>query len=393
MKYFAILLAATAVSSCAPGGEEPKTASGASLHSRMLVLDTHLDTPLHFDRQGWNFADRHALATDLSQLDLPRMKDGNLDGGFFAIYTDQGPLTAEGYAAALAHARKRSDAIDRMIADNGSVIGAARSAEDARRLDKEGKLIAFKSIENSYPLGEDLSLLSEFYDKGVRLAGPVHGANNQFADSATDKPRWNGLSPLGKQWVAEMNRLGIVIDASHASDATFDQLIALSKYPILLSHSSLRSAYDHPRNLDEDRLKALAAKGGAMCISTIYMSKMRMSPARANLFADYERIGELSPAAQADLTRQWRELDKTETMWAADFEDYMKMVLRAIEVGGVDHVCFGADWDGGGGLTGIEDISALPKVTERLKAAGYSDADIEKMWSGNILRILAAQGS
>src|SRR5690606_11834577 len=328
------------------------------LHSRALVLDTHLDTPLHFHRQGWNFADRHALATELSQLDIPRMKDGNLDGGFFSIYTDQGPLTAVGYAAALAHARKRSDAIDRMIADNGSVIGAARTAEDARRLTREGRLIAFKSIENSYPLGEDLSLLQEFYDKGVRLAGPVHGANNQFADSATDKPRWNGLSPLGKQWVAEMNRLGIVIDASHASDAAFDQLIALSKYPILLSHSSLRSAYDHPRNLDEDRLKALAAKGGAMCISTIYMSQMSMSPARAKLFADYERIGEMSPEAQAELTRQWRELDKTETLWAADFEDYMTMVLRAIEVGGVDHICFGADWDGGGGLTGIEDSSA-----------------------------------
>ncbi|HMN54231.1 MAG TPA: dipeptidase [Sphingopyxis sp.] len=391
MKRIAILLTATALAACSTGGDRPKP-SEAPLHSRMLVLDTHLDTPLHFDRQGWNFADRHTLATDMSQLDIPRMKDGNLDGGFFAIYTDQGPLTAEGYAAALAHARKRSDAIDRMIAANSGVIGAARTADDARRLNREGKLIAFKSIENSYPLGEDLSLLKEFYDKGVRLAGPVHGANNQLADSATDKPRWNGLSPLGKQWVAEMNRLGIVIDASHSSDAPFDQLLALSKYPILLSHSSLRSAHDHPRNLDEGRLKALAAKGGAMCISTIYMSEMNMSPARAKLFADYERIGELSPAAQADLTRQWRELDKTEKMWAADFEDYMKMVLRAIEVGGVDHICFGADWDGGGGLKGIEDITALPKVTERLKAAGYSDADIEKMWSGNVLRVLAAQG-
>ncbi|MGB3319855.1 MAG: dipeptidase [Sphingopyxis granuli] len=391
MKRIAILFGATALAACSTGGDKPK-APEAPLHGRMLVLDTHLDTPLYFDRQGWNFADRHTLATDLSQLDIPRMKDGNLDGGFFAIYTDQGPLTAAGYAAALAHARKRSDSIDRMIAANSGAIGAARTADDARRLDREGKLIAFKSIENSYPLGEDLSLLSEFYDKGVRLAGPVHGLNNQFADSATDKPRWNGLSPLGEKWVAEMNRLGIVIDASHSSDATFDQLLALSKYPILLSHSSLRSAHDHPRNLDEGRLKALAAKGGAMCISTIYMSEMKMSPARAKLFADYERIGELSPAAQAELTRQWRELDKTETMWAADFEDYIKMVLRAIEVGGVNHVCFGADWDGGGGLKGIEDISALPKVTERLKQAGYSDADIEKMWSGNILRVLAAQG-
>ena len=392
MKHIAILLAATALTACSTGGDKPKEAPDAPLHSRMLVLDTHLDTPLHFERAGWSFADRHALADDISQLDIPRMKDGNLDGGFFAIYTEQGPLTPKGYADALAFARKRSDLIDSTIAKYPEVIAPALTAPDALRLNKEGKLIAFKSMENSYPLGEDLSLLQEFYDKGLRLAGPVHSKDNQFADSATGAGRWKGLSPLGKQWVAEMNRLGIVIDASHSSDAAFDQLLALSKYPILLSHSSLRSAYDHPRNLDEGRLKALAAKGGAMCISTIFMSEMNMSPARGELFGKSERIGTLSPAEQADLNRQWRDLDKTEALWAADFEDYMTMVLRAIEVGGVDHICFGADWDGGGGLPGIEDISALPKVTERLKAAGYSDADIEKMWSGNILRVLAAQG-
>ena len=391
MKRFAILLTATALSACSTGEEAVKTPE-APLHSRMLVLDTHLDTPLHFERRGWSFADRHTAADDLVQLDIPRMQDGDLDGGFFVIYTDQGPLTPKGYADALIFARARSDLIDKTLGAHAALIGPARTAADARALTKAGKLLAFKSIENSYPLGEDLSLLTEFYTKGVRLAGPVHSKNNQFADSATDKPRWNGLSPLGKSWVAEMNRLGIVIDASHSSDAAFDQMLAQSKYPILLSHSSLRSAYDHPRNLDEGRLKALAAKGGAMCISTIFMSEMTMTPARAELFGKYERIGQMTPAEQAELTRQWRELDKTEQMWAADFEAYMTMVLRAIAVGGVDHICFGADWDGGGGLPGIEDISALPKVTERLKAAGYSDADIEKMWSGNILRILAAQG-
>lgn len=390
MNRIALLLTATMLTACS-GGEKVK-APETPLHSRMLVLDTHLDTPLHFERAGWSFADRHTPADDMAQLDIPRMKDGNLDGGFFAIYTEQGPLTAKGYADALAFARARSDLIDRTIAKHADAIAPALTAADALRLNKDGKLIAFKSMENSYPLGEDLSLLRSFYDKGLRLAGPVHSRDNQFADSATGEGRWKGLSPLGKKWVGEMNRLGIMIDASHSSDAAFDQILALSKYPILLSHSSLRSAYDHPRNLDEGRLKALAAKGGAMCISTIFMSEMHMSPARGELFGKYERIGTMTPAEQADLNRQWRELDKTELMWAADFDAYMKMVLRAIEVGGVDHICFGADWDGGGGLPGIEDITALPKVTERLKAAGYSDADIEKMWSGNILRILAAQG-
>lgn len=388
MRQLALLLAASALAGCATTAPDRPP---QSLHSRLLVLDTHLDTPMHFERPGWDFGARHSLADDLAQLDIPRMKDGALDGGFFAIYTEQGPLDAKGYADALAFARGRSDLIDRTIAAHADTIAPALTAADAPRLDAAGKLIAFKSMENSYPLGEDLALLTEFHRRGVRLAGPVHSKNNQFADSATDTPRWGGLSPLGREWVKEMNRLGIVIDASHASDAAFDQLLDMSATPILLSHSSLRSANDHPRNLDENRLRRLAAKGGAMCVSTIFLSDMNMSPERAELFAKYERAGSLSPAEQADLVRRWRALDTREQIWAADFETYMKMVLRAIEVAGVDHICFGADWDGGGGLPGIEDISALPKVTERLKAAGYSDADLAKMWSGNVLRILEAQ--
>lgn len=378
----ALLLPALLLASAATAAPAP--------HSAFLTLDTHLDTGMSFARPGWDFATRHSYANDIAQLDIPRMQDGALDGGFFAIYTEQGPLTAKGYANALAFARGRSDLIDRTIAANGKAIAPALTAADARRLDKAGKLIAFKSMENSYPLGEDLSLLAEFHRRGVRLASPVHSANNQFADSATDTAKWGGLSPLGKQWVKEMNRLGIAIDASHASDAAFDQMLALSTRPILLSHSSLRSTFDHPRNLDEGRLKQLAAKGGAMCISTIFMSTMNMTPARAEVFGQYEHSDKLTPAEQAEMVRKWRALDQTEPMWAADFEAYMTMVLRAIKVAGVDHICFGADWDGGGGLAGYEDISALPKVTERLRAAGYSDADLAKMWGGNVLRIVSA---
>jgi len=390
MKPILIALGACALAGCAaePAGVE---VDRTPLHSRMLTLDTHLDTPLHFGREGWRFDARHNFAEDLSQVDIGRMREGALDGGFFTIYTEQGPLTAKGYADALAFARARSDLIDRTIAAYPKLIAPALTSADARRLDDEGKLIAFKSMENSYPLGEDLSLLAEFHAKGVRLAGPVHSADNQFADSATGKGKWGGLSPLGRDWVKEMNRLGIAIDASHASDAAFDQMLTLSKYPLILSHSSLRSAYDHPRNLDEGRLRQLAAKGGAMCISTIFLSEMNLTASRAELFGKYELIGTLSPDDQADLARRWRELDARETMWNADFEKFMAMLLRAIQVGGVDHVCVGADWDGGGGLDGIEDITALPKVTARLKAAGYSDADIEKIWSGNVLRILDRQ--
>jgi membrane dipeptidase len=378
-----------ALAACTPAAE-PQPTDPVEVHRSLLVLDTHLDTPLNFDRAGWDFGARHTLADDLIQLDLPRMADGNLDGGFFAIYTAQGPLTAAGYADALAHARKRSDSIDRVIAAHSDVIAPARTADDAPRLAAAGKLIAFKSIENSYPLGEDLSLLKEFYDRGVRLAGPVHSLNNQLADSSGDKPKWGGLSPLGRQWVAEMNRLGIVIDASHSADSTFDDLLDLSKTPILLSHSSPRAAFDHPRNLDDVRIRKLAAKGGAICMSTIYLSAMNITDARAKVFDEYEHISEMTPAQLAELVRRTRALDKTEQFWSTTFDQYMTALLHTIEVAGVDHVCFGADWDGGGGIAGLQDITDLPVITARLLAAGYSRTDIEKMTSGNVLRIMRA---
>ena len=358
-------------------------------HAQLMTLDTHLDTPQHFSRPGWSFGERHDLATDLAQLDIPRMADGNLDGGFFAIYTEQGPLTAQGYAAARDFAFKRSDEIDATLARFANRIAPARTAADAARIDAGRKLIAYKSIENSYPLGEDPSLLAEFYRRGVRMAGPVHSKNNQFADSSTDTPRWNGLSPLGRRWVGEMNRLGIVIDASHASDAAFDHMLALSKTPLILSHSGAKAIFDHPRNLDDTRIRALAAVGGAICFSTIYLSDLKLGPARAELFAKYERIGELSPAEQADLAVRWRAMDAIEPLWQADFERYMAGLMHVIAIAGVDHVCFGADWDGGGGIAGMADIAAHPRITARLKQAGYSQADLAKMWGGNVLRLLA----
>jgi membrane dipeptidase len=381
LPFVALLLAGCATTQA----ERPRMS-----HREFLTLDTHLDTPIHFARPGWSFAGHHDPATDLVQVDLERMDSGALDGGFFAIYTEQGPLTAKGYADALAFARKRSDLIDTTLAAFPARLDLVTTAVEARRADRAGLRIAFKSMENSYPIGEDLSLLKEFHDRGVRLAGPVHGANNQFADSSGDTPKWNGLSPLGRLWVKEMNRLGLVIDASHSSDAAFDQMLELSSTPLLLSHSSGRQAFDHPRNLDDGRIRKLAAKGGAICVSTIFLSNMNMGAERAALFTQYEHLADLTPAQQAEHARKWRALDATQPIWAADFERYMAMVLHVIEVAGVDHVCFGADWDGGGGLAGIEDISALPKVTERLRQAGYSDADLAKMWGGNILRIVEA---
>jgi membrane dipeptidase len=358
------------------------------LHRKLLTLDTHLDTAVHFGRQGWSFGERHDMKSDIAQLDLPRMEDGDLDGGFFAIFTPQGPLTPEGYANALRWAQSRSTLIDATVTRFGDRIGAARAAGDAESLNGQGKLIAYKSIENSYPLGESVKLLADFQRQGVRLVGVVHTENNQFADSATDKPRWNGLSPLGRAWVKEVNRLGMVIDASHASDAVFDQLLEQSATPILLSHSGSRAMFNHPRNLDDARLRKLAASGGAMCFTTIYLDKVQMGPEREALFDKVEHISDLSPAEQKDLISRWNALDVTTPLWTSNFEQYMTALLHVIQVAGVDHVCFGADFDGGGGIAGLEQVAALPRITQRLKTAGYSDTDLQKMWSGNVLRIL-----
>jgi membrane dipeptidase len=381
-------LACALLAGCATPAPTPNPMDAT--HRSLLTLDAHLDTPVHFGRAGWDFGARHDPATELAQLDLPRMADGSLDGGFFVIYTEQGPLTADGFAAARRHALARSALIDVTLARYPDRIGMATSAHDARRLDAAGKLVAFKSIENSYPLGESVAALTEFQRQGVRLVGVVHSLNNQFADSSTDKPRWNGLSPLGRDWVTEMNRLGMVIDASHASDAVVDQLLDLSRAPLLLSHTSSRTSFDHPRNLDDARIRRIAAAGGAVCASTIYLGDMRLSPRRGELFDQIDQIGGMTPAQQTALGKEWLALEAETPMWSTSFDQYMASLQHLIDVAGIDHVCMGADFDGGGGFPGLADVSSLPRITARLKAGGMSDTDLAKLWSGNLLRVMDA---
>lgn len=357
-------------------------------HEQMLVLDTHLDTPSHFERPGWNFDQWNHYEWDQTQTDIPRMEAGGLDGGFFVIYTPQGPLTAQGFADARNHALGRAAAIQRVVHRNSDKLEFATTAADAARIHALGKRIVYQSIENSYPLGEDLSMLASFYKMGVRMAGPVHGRNNQFADSTTDTPRWNGLSPLGRQWLAEANRLGMVVDGSHSSDAAFDQLLALSKTPIILSHSGPKAIHDHPRNLDDERMRRLAHAGGVMQMNSLFLAHENRTEERTAIRARQAKWLDLTPAERRQLVVDKAALDARQPFTEADFDTFMKSVLHAIRVMGVDHVGLGADWDGGGGVPGMEDVSQLPKITARLRKEGYSDADIEKIWSGNVLRLL-----
>ncbi|NIJ67533.1 membrane dipeptidase [Sphingomonas leidyi] len=383
-----ISLLALAIALSGPDSDTPTPADRLA-HDQMLVLDTHLDTPELFEHPGWKFDRWHDRDFDKSQVDLPRMEQGGLDGGFFVIYTGQGPLTPEGYAKARNAALTREMWIQRVVAANADKMEFATTPEDAHRIAKAGKRIVFQSIENSYPLGTDLSLLKWYYDQGVRMAGPIHFRNNQFGDSATDKVKqWNGLSPLGKQWVAEMNRLGMLIDVSHSSDDVFDQALALSKVPIIASHSGPRAIFNHPRNLDDERMRKLAKAGGVLQVNSVYLVEGDHDETRNKISDRQDDWWALSAADQRQLIADKAKADATNPYRGADFELFMKSLLHCIAVMGVDHVGIGADWDGGGGVRGMEDITALPKITARLRREGFSDTDIEKIWSGNVLRVL-----
>lgn len=376
----------------------PKAA--LALHQKLLTLDTHLDTPASLDLPGWSIEQEHDVHSDYTQVDLPRMKKGGLDGGFWAIYTSQGPLTEEGFRKARDFALMRGVSIREMVAADPANFALALEAKDAAPIAKAGKRVVYMSIENAYPLGEDVSLIKTFYDMGVRVAGFAHFAHNQFADSATDpskKPRYGGLSPLGKDLLKAMNRLGIVPDASHSSDQVLDDLLALSTTPIVLTHSGCKAIYDHPRNIDDDHLKALAAKGGVIQMNAFgaYLRAAKPNPERQKalmaLFGQLREDAKLSAEKRAELLAKRQEIDRLHPDTdKPTFDDFMAHMLHALKVAGPDHVGIGLDWDGGGGVVGMEDVLALPRITAALVKAGYSESDIQKIWSGNVLRVLAA---
>ena len=372
------------------------TADARSIHQRILTLDTHLDTPINFGRPGWDIIDEHSVDSDLSQVDYPRMVKGHLDGGFFAIFIPQGPLTPEGYAAARAAGLKREGEIRDMVRRHSDVFELAFRADDAQRIVKSGKRVVYQSIENSYPLGTDLSLLKQYYDLGVRMVGPVHFTNNEFADSATDPrgPEWHGLSPLGKQLVGEANRLGMILDASHASDDTFDQMLTLSTTPIVLSHSSARAVFNHPRNIDDARILKLAAAGGVIQINSYsdYLVDTPDNPERdqamRTLGRKYGPYRNLSGNKLKAYMSERHAIEARYPLPHATVDDVMAHLLHALRLVGPDHVGIGLDWDGGGGVTGMEDVAGIPEISKRLLAAGYTEQDLTKIWGGNILRVM-----
>ena len=392
-------LALAAVSNFGPALAQGSSKT-VSLHQRLICLDTHLDTPASLARPGWDIMQRHAQPDDFTQVDYPRMVEGGLDGGFFAIYTPQGPLTPEGMMAARDAALLRAAEIRELAAAHPGQFELAFVAEDAARIAASGKRIVYQSIENSYPLGDDITLLRSFYRLGVRMVGFIHFKNNQFGDSATDKPQWNGLSPKGRELAALAMDLGMVMDASHSADSVFDQMMDMARSPIILSHSGCRAVFNHPRNIDDARIKRLAAAGGTVQINSYnaYLINAPRDPerdkARGALYQKLENLSGMTPAQAAAAVREvatgMKAINAQYPVPRASFETFMSHVTHALDLVGPEHVGVGADWDGGGGVIGFEDAAALPKITERLVKLGYTEAQLAGFWGGNALRVLKA---
>lgn len=399
----ALLLSALILAGCSsPSGQpesgEPATTQPAeTFHFRTLVLDTHLDTPAYFHDPSYTFSKRGDFDVDGTHVDLPRMNEGGLDGGFWVIFTPQGPLDEASYLAARNMAVLRQMSIREMAARYAGDVELAFSTADAERIAAAGKKIVFQSMENAYPLGTDVSMLDTFYVGGLRMIAPVHFRNSQFADSATDvSEAYGGLSPLGEALVRRANELGLILDGSHASDNSVRDMIALSTTPLILSHSGPKAIYDHPRNLPDDLLIAIAEDGGVIQINAYgaYLEALPASPERLAAIEALQAEFGADTSTMDDATRDayraaYDELNKQFPAPRSTFEKFMEHLLYTLELVGPDHVGVGADWDGGGGVDGMKDIVDLPKVTAALVEAGYSEEDIAKIWGGNVLRLMS----
>lgn len=365
-----------------------------ALHERLIVLDSHLDTPMQLARPGWDISQRHTYTDDLSQVDLPRMREGGLDGGFFSVFTPQGPLTPEGRTLASEHGLAVITRIRDMVAARPTEFALATEATQVPGIVASGRRVVLISMENAEPLAADPGRLATYHRLGLRMLGLVHAQNNTFADSATALPKWHGLSPAGRALVLEANRLGILIDVSHASDTVFDQVLALSSAPVIASHSGARAIGPHPRNLDDERLRRLAAKGGVIQVNSYASDLVPRLPdperdkALAPLYREFRLAASLAPAQVADLARRIREAEALHPLPATRLDDFMRHLLHILEVVGPKHVGIGADWDGGGGVEGLRDVSQLPVISQRLLEAGYGEGDLADIWGGNLLRVM-----
>jgi membrane dipeptidase len=396
---FVLALSVLWLACCAPGLDpEALKAEALAIHDRVLTVDTHCDTPMRLVRGEWNIGERHEPSDRGSgKVDLPRMAEGGLDAEFFAVFIGQGERTPEGYARAKERAMEMLDAIHKMCTDYPDLVELAVSPEDAYRLEKQGKRAAFIGMENGYPVGLDLSLVKEYYDRGIRYITLCHGSDNDICDSSTDSrnPEDNGLSEFGKEVVAECNRLGIMVDLSHTSDKTFFDVLKITRAPVIASHSSVRSICDHPRNLTDEMIKALAENGGVIqiCFVSSFVKKDKPNPKREKAMqALREKYGPRKEikdeAVQEKMREEYMKIFEKYPQERATVKELVNHIDHVVKLVGVDHVGIGTDFDGGGEVEGCSDVTELPNVTIELVRRGYTEEEIRKIWGGNLMRVL-----
>ena len=395
------------------GPDAALLARAKTIHARALTIDTHVDIP------GANYATPALDPGTLTHLkcDLVKMKAGGLDGVFLAVFVSQHPeLTPAGYKASYDEAMAKFDAIDRLTKMHPELCELARTPADVERIAKTGKRVILVGVENGYPAGDDLAALREFYARGARYMTLVHSAHNQLADSSTPKePLHNGLSEQGRKVVAEMNRLGMMVDLSHASAKSFWDTIAISKSPVIASHSGCAAVAPSDRNLTDEQLKALTKNGGV--IQIVALNEYLKTPSPERTKAVQALRDELGLAGRrgggrgqggraarggtqpATTPEQRAEQEKLYAAYeerlkpidakypGATLKDYVDHIDHAVKVAGIDHVGIGTDFDGGGGIPGFGDHSEAPNVTVELVKRGYSEDQIVKIWGGNLLRV------
>jgi membrane dipeptidase len=340
-------------------------------------------------------SERHDPNETGSKVDYPRMKEGDLDAIFFAAFVAQDIRNDDGNSRAKSLCFQMIDSILVSIERNSEIVGLALNPQDAYSLEKEDKRAIYIGIENGYPIGEDLSNVEAYYNKGVRYITLVHSSNNDLADSATDPngAEHDGISDFGSQVVSEMNRLGRMVDVSHGSDSVFYDAIKLSKAPIIATHSNARAVTNHKRNMTDEMLKLMAKNGGVVQL-TMLSSYLRDTPpnikrdsAIDSLRSNMKPIDKMSDEEKVALRAKYQEINENYPNPPATVKHVVDHIDHIIKIAGINHVGIGCDFDGGGGIEGVFDASEVMNITIELVRRGYTEEQIEKIWGGNLIRV------
>jgi membrane dipeptidase len=390
----ALLLVLSRSIGSAQGADPKQLEKAKEVHRRIIAFDSHLDLP--FDYPG-------ASADGKTQFDLPKVARGQLKGASLAVFVPQGPRTPEGYAKARADAEKKYNLIKAVAEQNPNLAVLAYSPEDVRRIAGQHKFAVVLSVLNAYPFGTDLSEINEWYRRGVRIVGYTHAGHNQWADSSRpsqalgDAPEeHDGLSELGKQGVARLNELGVLIDVSQLTTPALKQVLNLTKAPVAATHSGVKALVDSPRNLTDEELELIKQNGGVVQV-VAFGNYVRPVPKEvtnqlAALQAEYGYKGNEPPADLSEAKRR-EYAEKSQKILSALPPATVAQLVDSIDYAvkriGIDHVGISSDFNHGGGVLGWENEGECQNVTAELLRRGYADKDIGKLWGGNFLRVWA----